>query len=224
MTSRLPLGTVPDAPAEGIAFVEQERGFGIDKGGASDGWRNFTRGAIQPAKTSGEGAAENAFLNPGLVFFEFFVGGEAGKFGAGAGAARGTVERFARTLNEISRMRARNGRRTEKFDVIDFRKALSVDCLANAPTEFGELFSIGERQIVSVLFGEEKPVATPGNIAPNWPHARNINNEGFFRAPTRNVLDGDFAVFVERGSDEADGCFNAMLARSNAAQVGESGD
>jgi hypothetical protein len=35
------MGVFADAPAEGIAFVEQQRGFGVDECGAGDGWRNF---------------------------------------------------------------------------------------------------------------------------------------------------------------------------------------
>jgi hypothetical protein len=218
------LRSVADAPAEGIPFVEQQRGFGIHESGASDGRSNFARSAIKPAKSTSESTAENAFLNPRLVFFEFLVGSKAREFGAGAGAARGTIECFAGTLNKIAGMRAGNGRWTEKFDVINFRKALIVDRLANAPTEFSELFSIGERQVVSVLFGEEKPVATPRDITPNGTHAGNLSNKGFFRAPTRNVDDGDFAIFMKGRRDDANRCLDAMLARTNAAHVSESRD
>ena len=140
----LVLGVVTNAPAERITFIEQKNGFGIDEGGASNCGRDFPGRAVKPAETTGERAAENAFLNPRFAFLKFFVGGEAGKFGAGAGAARRTVEGFARALNKIARMRSGNCRRAEKFDVIHFGKTLVVDGLADSPAIFSELLSVRE--------------------------------------------------------------------------------
>src|SRR5262249_44299746 len=96
------VGVVADAPTERIAFIKQQGGFGIYKGGASNGRRDFSGGAVEPTKTAGERAAEDAFLNPGLAFFEFFVRGEAGKFGAGARAAGRTIVSLARALDEVA--------------------------------------------------------------------------------------------------------------------------
>src|SRR5262249_44839168 len=141
---------VANAPAERIAFIEEQGGFGIDECGAGNGRGDFSRSAVEPAKAASECAAKDAFLNAGFIFFEFFVGRKAGKFGAGAGAARRTIEGFAGALDKIAGMRAGDCGRAEKFDVIDFRKALIVDGFTNAPAKVGKLFSVGERQIVAV--------------------------------------------------------------------------
>src|SRR5437879_6299250 len=127
------VGILADAPTERITLIQQQGGLGIDKGGASNGGSDFSRRAVQPAKSPRKGAAEDAFLDPGFALFEFCVGGEAGKFGAGAGAARGAVIGLARALNKIARVGARDGSRAEEFDMIDLRKALGIDCLANTP-------------------------------------------------------------------------------------------
>src|SRR4051794_2921801 len=135
---------VADAPAEGVAFIEEQSGFGIDECGAGNARSDLSGGAVQPAKTAGECAAQNAFLNPGFVLVEFIIRGEAGEFGAGASAAGGAIISFAGALDEIAGVRAGHGGRSEKFNVIDFREALAIDGLANAPAKFGQLFSIGE--------------------------------------------------------------------------------
>jgi len=77
---------------------------------------------------------------------------------------------------------------------------------------------------VAVPFGEEKPVAAPCNVSANRPCTGNIDDERTFLAPTGNVGDRNFTVFVQSGSDNPDGCFNAMLARINAAHVRKSCD
>ena len=132
------------APAERISFIEEQGRFGIDEGGTGNGRSDFSGGAIEPSKTASERASQNAFLDPGFVLFELFVSGEAGEFGTGAGAARGTIESFAGALHKIAGMRAGHRRRAKEFDVIDFREALVVDGLADAPAKFGKLFSVGE--------------------------------------------------------------------------------
>ena len=146
-------------PTERIALIQQQGGLGIDKGGASNGGSDFSRRAVQPAKPARKGAAEDAFLDPGFALCEFCVGGEAGKFGAGAGAARGAVIGFARALNKIARVGARDGSRAEEFDMIDLRKALGIDCLANTPTDIGQPVRIFQRQFMAVFLREEKPIA-----------------------------------------------------------------
>src|SRR6266850_2273752 len=181
------LGIVADAPAEGVAFIEEQCRFGVNEGGARNGGSDFSGGTVEPAKTTGEGAAENAFLNPGFILFEFFVCSKAGEFGAGAGATGRAIESFAGALNKIPGMRAGDGWRTKEFDVIDFRKPLVIDRLTNAPAKIGKLFSVGEGQIVAVSFGKEKPVAAPGNITVHRTRAGNIYDERTFGAPTGDV-------------------------------------
>lgn len=139
------LGIIADSPAKRIALVEEQCRFGVDESGAGDGGSDLSGGAVEPTKAAGEGAAEDTLLNPRLVFFELLVSGEAGEFGAGASTARGAIVGFAGALNEIAGIGTGNRGRTEEFDMVDFGKALIVNGLTNAPTEFGELVGVGER-------------------------------------------------------------------------------
>jgi len=220
----LALEAIADAPTEGIAFVEEQGGFGVDEGGAGDGWSNFTRSAVEPAKTACESAAENAFLNPRFVFCEFFVGREAGELCARAGAARRAIIGFAGALDEIAGVRAGNGWWTEQFNVIDLRKALAVDGLTNLPANFGKLFRICKSEVVAVFFGEEKPVAAPGDIAANWTYAGDFGYESGPGAPTGNIFDGDGPIVVKGGGDNSDGRFDSVFARFDTAHISESCD
>src|ERR1041385_7819184 len=86
---------VANAPAEWMAIVEQEGGFAVHECGPRDGRRDFSRATIQPLETSGKGAADDAFLDPAIAFFEFPVCRQTGNLGAGAGAAGRAVVRFA---------------------------------------------------------------------------------------------------------------------------------
>lgn len=217
-------GIVADAPAERIAFIEEQRGFGIDESGAGNGGGDFPGSTVKPAKTASEGAAENAFLNPGLALFKFFVRRETGQFCTSAGAAWRTVEGFAGALNEVARMGSGNCWRAEKFDVIDLREALIIDGLANLPTEFGKLVSIGKREIVTVSFGEKKPISTPGDITADRSGTRNFDGERAFGPPAWDVCHRHLAVFVQGGSDNTNGRLDAVPAGMNAAHVGESGN
>ena len=71
---------------EWIAGIENEGGFSSDVGGPSDDGRDFLR-VWQAGELPAEARADDAGLSPGVSFGEFSGGGEAGEFGAGAGAA-----------------------------------------------------------------------------------------------------------------------------------------
>src|SRR5258707_8080983 len=77
---------------------------------------------------------------------------------------------------------------------------------------------------MAISFGEKKPIATPGDVATNWPDTRNIDRERTFGAPTGHVIDGDLAIFVERSRDDANGRFDAVPAGFNATHVRQSCD
>ena len=75
-----------DAPAEGVTFIEQQCGFGIDESRAGNSGRDFTCRFVQPTVASCEGAAQNAFLDPRFPFLELRVSRKAGELCARAGA------------------------------------------------------------------------------------------------------------------------------------------
>src|SRR5437899_186998 len=88
-----------DAPAKRILLIQQQRPFAIDECRAGD--RGEDPVALM-TKARCERAAQDALLDPLLVFEKFSVGGEAGEFGAGSGAAGGTVVGLTRAEDEIS--------------------------------------------------------------------------------------------------------------------------
>src|SRR5207247_11344714 len=104
-----------DAPAEWVLFVQQQSRFPIDKGRAGDGGNDLVAGA---SKTAGEGASQDAFLDPGLAFPQASLRRQASEFRAGPRAARGAIISFARAENKVARMRSRGFRGAEQFDVI----------------------------------------------------------------------------------------------------------
>src|SRR2546429_7873789 len=132
-----------NTPTKGVLLVQQKCRFGVYECGADDGGLDGARGAIEPAVTRGEKAAQNALLHPRLAFVEFVVGGEAGELGARAGAARRAVVRFAGAKDKIARARPRTHWRPGQFDVVNFGKALRVHGLAYAPGECDERFNVG---------------------------------------------------------------------------------
>src|SRR5689334_5134241 len=126
-------GFMANAPAERVAFVQQQGAFGIDEGAARDPGKDFARGPIQPGEGAFEGAAQDAFLDPGFVFPQFSICRQAGQFGARAGAARRTVIGFARAQNEAARVGTLAPGRPEQLDVVDLGKPLGIDGLAQLP-------------------------------------------------------------------------------------------
>ena len=77
---------------------------------------------------------------------------------------------------------------------------------------------------MAVPLGEEKPVTAPGNIPADRLRAGNFNNKRAFGAPTRDIGNRHFAIFVQSCGNNPDRRFNAMLAGVNAAHVIKSGD
>src|SRR5579859_5966699 len=87
-----------NARAKRILRVEHELCFRIYKGGTLDAGIDF---AISNGNAAFENATDNAFLFPDLTFADFPVGIKAGEFGAGAGAAGGTIIGFTGTKYKI---------------------------------------------------------------------------------------------------------------------------
>src|SRR5271170_7316990 len=87
-----------DAIPKGIAGVENQIRFRCDERGTFDNGQHLT---IFNANLSFKDAAHDAFLAPDFAGFQFSVGVEAGKFGAGAGAAGRTVVGFSGAENKV---------------------------------------------------------------------------------------------------------------------------
>src|SRR5437667_6429046 len=114
------------SPAVGVFFIQQLGRFRIHESCAGNDRRNFSCSAIEPTKLSGEGTADDAFLNPGRTLGEFSICGQAGELRARTRAAPRAVISFARALDKIARMSARSRRRRKKLNMINLGKSLRV--------------------------------------------------------------------------------------------------
>ncbi len=104
--------------AEWIVGIDEESGFRGDVGATGD---TGDQGLVMETVSALEDAAEDAALAPGSAGGELTVGVEAGKFGAGAGAARRAVVGFAGAEDEIGAVGAAVFDGREQLDVVDFR-------------------------------------------------------------------------------------------------------
>jgi hypothetical protein len=135
------------------------------------------------------------------------VGGEAGEFGAGAGAAGGAVVGFAGAEDEVAVA-------VVEFDVVDFGVALVVDGLAEGPGVVGQGVDGTEAGAV----GEEEPVAARGDVAGDEADAGDFD-DGLGGAVAGDVGDGYRAVGVEGGGDFAGG-FRGGAGRGRCGRGG----
>jgi hypothetical protein len=116
--------------------------------------------------------------------------------------------------------------RTVEFDVIDLGSVRSMDFvggerLANGPGVIDERREMGSINDQGVIFDQEKPVATPGNVAGD----RTVSGDVYFDccciSVAGNVFDGHGAIFVEHRSHDADRRFDTMVAGFDLSHVGE---
>ena len=125
----------PDPHREGIGRVDDQRRLGVDVGRAADLGSDPT---LDDPCRAFEQAADDALLPPDLSLGELAVGDQAGKLGAGAGAARGAVVGPAGAQHEVLAVGIGPSRWTEQLDMVDLATvgaadALSGQGLANAP-------------------------------------------------------------------------------------------
>lgn len=218
--------SLADAPLEGVGVVEDERGFGSD---VSDSTDDGEDGISVTFEGSGKARADDAFLDPGFVFAELLILGEAGEFSTGACAAGGAIVGFARAENEVAGIGGGRYGSAEEFDVIDFapvgpRDVLLIECLSHAPGVVGERVEVAKLKIESVVLDQEEPVSPPGDIPANESKAWDLDRNGFRVTIARDVGERDTTVCVESCGDDSDGGFDPMITRHDAFEVSERGD
>jgi hypothetical protein len=84
---------LPDAPAEWIPIVQEQRRLAVHVSGARDDGFDLALGPVPPAEPAGEGAAEYAFRDSVLTLGQLSVRSQAGELRNRPGAARRTVVR-----------------------------------------------------------------------------------------------------------------------------------
>src|SRR6516225_4565510 len=106
-------GLMSNSPTKRVGPVQQQNAFSIDEGASSNSRYHFTGRAVEPGERTFESAPDDAFLHPGLIFFQFPICSQAGQFGARARATRRAVVCFAWTQHKIKRISTRGSARTE---------------------------------------------------------------------------------------------------------------
>src|SRR5690606_16764823 len=140
--------------------------FAADVGAAAQGRDDL---AVLARFVAGlELAANDTGLAPDLSRREFAVGGQAGQFGAGAGAAGRAVVGLAGAEHEVAAVGVLVG--AEKLDVVDApiapaSDALGFQGLADGPGVIREGGPVGAGHDPVGRLDQEEPVAAPGDVA-----------------------------------------------------------
>ena len=101
---------------------------------------------------------------------------------------------------------------------------LSAQRLADRPGKVRQSFHIVEREFVIVGLDQKKPVSAPCNIAAYRSKAGNIDCDLRRAAIARDIIYRHFSAVVEDGAYRTHRSLDAMLARLDAAHVGERRD
>ena len=75
-----------------------------------------------------------------------------------------------------------------------------------------------------MIVDEKKPVASPRDVAGNWPVARDVDRDLCSSSITRNVCDFDLSFIIEMCDDDANRRLDAMCSGTDAIQKREGGD
>lgn len=121
-------------------------------------------------------------------------------------------------------MRGSVPRRPKEFDVVDFRKPLSIHCSPSAPGEICELLDVLQLKCLPVLFYQKKPVSTPRYIAEDWARARNTDLQAFCLAKAGDVFHRDRAIAVKSRAHDARARIDRMLALTNSPHMRKCGN
>jgi hypothetical protein len=115
-----------------------------------------------------------------------------------------------------------------KFDVVDLcalrtANAGAGERLPDSPSEMDELVKVGFCNRVGMMFDQEKPVATPGNVADDRTESGYLNRDGGGKAVAGYVFEGYGTVVVECDPHHAYRCLYAVFTGLNPAKIGERG-
>src|SRR5262245_42396883 len=119
-------------------------------------------------------------------------------------------------------MRPRNLRWAKQLDVIHLRIALSVEGLADAPSEVRQRFDLGQLEGTPMLFHQIKPVPAPGHITAERPELRDADPRVLGLPIAGHIFHRHTAVLVQLGSYDPDASFNAMDAGAQPPQMSQS--
>ncbi len=206
--------------------MKMQRRFTRDEGFACDARNDRCMRFVFPAKTRFENRSQYALLSPGFSRLQCSLCGETRQLGARPCAAGRTVESLTGTQYEIPAVMVRVRRRTEQVDVVDFGSVgtgdlLSVQRLANAPAEIGQLVYARKGHNLSVMMNKIKPVPSPGNVTNDLANFWNLNRDIFAISIARNIIEGDAILAMIRERHDADGSFKPMTTGSNSTEMRE---
>jgi hypothetical protein len=108
-----------------------------------------------------------------------------------------------------------------ELDVVDFAMAFVPEGGADVQRHIGQPGHIVQFNLFSVIAGDEKPVATPGDVALHQ-NSIHLYPDVLCFYIALDVLDGDSVSILHRDLHHAYGCLDAMLANGDLAEVEES--
>src|SRR5687767_2195233 len=103
--------------------------------------------------------------------------------------------------------------------MIDFRKPLRIDSLANAPRDIRQLLHVPKFNWATVVMHEVKPTHAPSNVPRNFTDPRNFDRDVLLLAITWHVLHRNTAIVMKGCGDDTDGRFNPIRSGLGCAHV-----
>jgi hypothetical protein len=109
----------------------------------------------------------------------------------------------------------------KQLNVVDFRVALRIDRLAQAPRQLCQRVDIGQLDRLALVRNEKEPVSAPCNIAFHWTKTRDIDDNLPGLAVARYIGNADRAIGVQLRIYRTDRRVDAVGARCKAPHVCE---
>src|SRR5579863_637170 len=178
-------------PRKGVGLVHQERRFGCHEclaGNFRDDLASFQ--TVRGRKNT----PQDPLLTPAFARIQEAVGRETGDLGAGPRAARRTVVRAAGAEHKIPALVAGVARRPEELDMIDLGAVCAGDIIltkgdSNSQCDIAEAIGMGEIEGLPIIANQEKPIATPCNVAGHSADSVHVNRNVFGETIAGNVLE-----------------------------------
>src|SRR6185503_319635 len=171
-------------------------------------------------------AAHDALLPPDLPLVQFSIREKTCELGAGPCPTRRSIVSIAGTQNEVFAVDSGELRWCKQLDVIDLVPIASFNSgasklIANATRKLHQLLEVLELQLLRVIVHEEKPVATPGDVARHWSKSRHVDRNILCEPVARHVCYFNLSGSVKMCDDNSDRSLDAMRAGTDATQISE---
>lgn len=97
--------------------------------------------------------------------------------------------------------------------------AIAIECLPDSPRVIGEPIEIGEGELEWKIVSQEKPIATPSDVARDFSETFQFDRDASSRAVAGDIENGDFVIFVKQRFNDADRSFNPVQTGLDSAEI-----